>query len=102
MAQNMHYQAITTRFHGPTNSRESRITARAAAGRVTVHYDHGLNQRTNHAVAAKALAEKCGWSGMWCSGGLPDGRGDVFVLVANYRPVNELTDFEPAFVVLPT
>lgn len=93
-----HYQAITTRFHGPTNSRGSRITARAAAGSVTVHYEHGLSQMANHAVAAKALAEKFGWSGLWCSGGLPDGRGDVFVLVSDYRPAS---DIEPAFVVLP-
>ena len=29
-------QAIQTRYHGPTNTRPARITARAAAGSITI------------------------------------------------------------------
>jgi hypothetical protein len=87
----MHRQAITTRFIAPTNHRGARIKARAAAGSVIVSWDYALNADDNHRAAAKALAEKFGWGGTWFSGGLPDERGDVFVL----------TDaLAPAFVVV--
>ena len=56
-------QAITTKYAGPTNTRGSRIIAKAAAGRVSVGYDHALNLEDNHAAAAQALAEKLGWVG---------------------------------------
>lgn len=95
----MHYQAITTKFHGPTNARGSRITARAAAGRTTVSWDFGANQQANHAAAACALAEKLQWTGVWVSGGLPEGTGDVFVLAANAMAPG--CNIEPAFVVEP-
>ena len=93
----MHYQAITTKFHGPTNTRGARIVACASAGRLTTPWDYGSNIQTNHAAAARALAEKLEWRGVWVSGGLPDGTGDVFVLAANdMAPGCRL---EPAFVV---
>lgn len=81
-----HYQAITTRYLGPTNFRGARIKAQAAAGSVTVHYDHALNITDNHARAAAALAAKFDWKGSWYSGGLPDERGDVFVLADGSEP----------------
>ena len=71
-------QAIVTKYHGPTNTRGSRITARAEAGSVTVDYDHALNAGDNHLAAARRLAEKLGWSGDWFGGGLPSG-GYCFV-----------------------
>ncbi len=55
-------QAIQTRYLGPTNYRSSRIKAFAAAGSVTVTYDHGLNLDENHAAAAYALREKLDWA----------------------------------------
>jgi len=55
------YQAIRTRFHGATETRGSRITARAEAGSVTVSYDYSLNGSENHARAAQALVDKFGW-----------------------------------------
>lgn len=74
-------QAIVTRFHGPTNSRGSRVTARTDAGRLTVQWDYALGQGT-HAKAAKALATRLGWDGEFHEGWLPGTRGDrVFVLV---------------------
>lgn len=71
-------QAIVTKFHGQTNTRGSRITARAEAGSVTVDYDHALNAGDNHLAAARRLAEKLDWQGDWFGGGLPSG-GYCFV-----------------------
>ena len=76
-------QAIQTYFIGPTNHRGSRIVAKSAAGKVTLEWDHALNPAGNHRAAARALAEKYGWSGEWVCGGLADG-SSVFVNVADY------------------
>jgi hypothetical protein len=57
------YQAIRTRYHGPSDVRGSRIVARAEAGSVTVGYDHSLNLSENHAAAARVLIAKFGWDG---------------------------------------
>jgi hypothetical protein len=93
----MHRQAITTKFHGPTDSRGARVSARAAAGRKTVSWDYASNSQQNHATAAQALAEKLNWSGVWVSGGLPDESGDVFVLVAD--SMAGVGALKPAFVL---
>ena len=76
----MTYQAITTKYLGPTNQRGARIVARAFAGKVTVPWDYSENVMANHAAAAKALAEKYQWTGgRWHGGGLPDDTGYCFV-----------------------
>ncbi|MDK4729358.1 hypothetical protein [Rhizobium phaseoli] len=75
----MAYQAITTKFFGPTNYRGSRVKATAEAGSITVSWDHALNSEQNHDAAAKALAEKFGWRGAWFSGGTPTGNCYVWV-----------------------
>lgn len=72
-------QAITTKYIWPSNTRGSRIKAKAAAGSVTVHYDDALNSEENHAIAAQALARKFKWRGHWLQGGMSDGCGYVFV-----------------------
>lgn len=68
-------QAIQTKYHGPTNTKGSKITARAEAGSVSVSYDHALNGQENHREAARALVAKLGWAdhGQWHGGQLPDG-----------------------------
>lgn len=90
-------QAITTKFLGPTNSRGSRIKATAAAGSVTVSYDHALNTDDNHSAAAKALAAKYGWAGDWIGGGMPDNCGNVYICTVAFRehaaPFTESTAF---------
>lgn len=68
---NSHQQAIRTVYLGPTNSRGSRIKAPAAAGSITVPYDHGAE--CPHAVAAQALLNKLDWKGDMAGGCLPDG-----------------------------
>lgn len=73
------YQAITTRYIGPTNTRGSRVKATAAAGSVTLHWDCALNSENNHARAAKALADKFKWRGTWYGGGMPNDCRYAFV-----------------------
>lgn len=69
-------QAIRTVYLCPTNTRGSRIKATAAAGSLTVDYDHALDV-ANHRVAAEALIAQLGWAGggygSLVSGCLPDG-----------------------------
>lgn len=85
----MHFrQAIQTRFLPVTNTRPSRVTAWAQAGRVTLSWDHALNADQNHAKAAAALAAKFGWKGTYHGGALPNNSGFAFVILT-----------EPAFNV---
>lgn len=78
------FQAITTKFLGPTNHRGSRIKAYAQAGSITVPYDYALNSDDNHKAAAFALAQEWGWAGHWLGGSLPSGTGYAFVRVNPY------------------
>ena len=55
------FQAIETKSHCPTDRRGSRVSATAAAGRVTLGWDHALNDEQNHKAAALALAHKFHW-----------------------------------------
>lgn len=54
-------QAIETKFLGPTDHRGPRVKATAAAGSVTVEWDHALGPVDNHAAAARKLATDLGW-----------------------------------------
>jgi hypothetical protein len=60
-------QPITTKYHGPTNTRPSRIIARAAGQSVTMSPDDSTRMLHEdiHAAAAKAVAQKLGWKGEW-------------------------------------
>lgn len=72
-------QAIRTIKLAPTNTRGARIKATAAAGSITVAYDHSLRRdlEANHRAAAEALARKLDWLadgyGHLVTGCLPDG-----------------------------
>lgn len=79
-------QAIVTKYHGPTDHRGSRVTARAQAGRVTVHWDHALDSQANHDAAALALCRKFDWRGTLAEGALPDGTGNAYVWCHTERP----------------
>jgi hypothetical protein len=74
------YQAIQTKFHGPTNFRGARVKATADAGSVTVSWDYGLGIYENHKAAAVALANKYGWNTNMLGGSLP-GKGYAFIQV---------------------
>jgi hypothetical protein len=81
------YQAITTKYLGPSNTLGSRIKATAAAGSVIVHIDNALNIEENHAKAAEALANKFKWQGSWYIGSLPGEHGYAFVCQNHSTPV---------------
>lgn len=78
----MAYQAIVTKYLGATNSRGARVKATAAAGSLTVSWDHSLNVGGNHRAAAEALARKYGWVGEYVGGEMPEGAGNVYVCVS--------------------
>jgi hypothetical protein len=62
------YQAITTRYLGPSNVRGARVKAFAEAGSLTFSWDHALNSEENHCKAARAFAEKYGWKARYVGG----------------------------------
>ena len=85
-------QAITTKYLPATNHRGSRIKASCAAGSITIGYDHSEEP---HRAAALALITRLGWlgHGEWHEGGLPDGKGSVFVCVGKLeRPLHAVLD----------
>ncbi len=63
-------QSIETRYHGPTNTRGSKISATASGNgkRVYVSYDHALNGDENHKAAALKLMEALDWRGRYVGG----------------------------------
>ena len=57
-------KAITTKYHGPTETRGSRISASDGDGnRVYIPYDYKLTDEEVHRKAAVALCSKMNWSG---------------------------------------
>lgn len=79
------FQAIVTKYHGPTNTRGSRISATAEAGRIMLSWDYALNGSDNHKAAAQALVDKMGWTveagyPSLVGGALPGNAGYCFVM----------------------
>jgi hypothetical protein len=72
-------QAIVTKYHGPTNHKGSRVSAKADAGRIVIAWDYALNPDENHAAAAHALAERLGCP-VLAGGALPGNAGYCFVM----------------------
>ena len=79
MTNHMSFNAIVTKYHGPTNHRGARVSANCAGSRMFVPWDHALNIEENHVAAALAMIARMDWQGRWVNGGMPDGRGFVFV-----------------------
>lgn len=74
-------KAISTRYHGPTNTRGSKITASDEDGnRVSIGYPHELSGEACHRKAAETLCAKMGWTGNLIGGSTK--RGYVFVFVS--------------------
>jgi hypothetical protein len=80
-------QAIFTAYHGPTNTRGSRVSAKCEAGRLSLPWDDALDSEGNHKAAAQALIKKLGWDDRaWAFGS--SGRlskGETFVPVLDYN-----------------
>lgn len=53
-------QAILTKYHGPTNTRGARISARCQRGRISVSYNSEWNDEENHKHAACVLCDRFG------------------------------------------
>jgi len=73
-------QSIQTKYHGPTNTKGSRISATSASGiKIFIGYPHELSEGVDsHALAAATLARKLGWTAEafeahWVAGGTKGG-----------------------------
>lgn len=74
------YQAIVTKFLGPTNHKGSRIKAKCEAGQLTVAWDYAKDTGGNHKAAAQALLKQLGWDDRpFFGGALPTNDGYAFV-----------------------
>lgn len=78
-------QGISTRYIAPGNVRGSRVKAiarkRSNLGAEMSHtesYQHGSSDE-EHTRAAKILATKLGWAGLWVAGGKPEEDGNQYV-----------------------
>ena len=67
-------QAIETKYHGPTNTLGSRVSAKAEAGRIILEWDDSKNSDENHEIAARMLQQKFGWDNVIVGGGFSDRR----------------------------
>ena len=73
-------KAITTKFHGPTATRQSKIVASDQdKNHITMSYSHALDTEANHQKAAEILREKMGWTGAMIGGSISGGMAFVFV-----------------------
>lgn len=73
-------KAITTKYHGPTNTRGARISASDLDGnRVSIPYPHELSGEDVHRKAAEALMAKMDWTGPLVGGAVKHGYVFVFV-----------------------
>ena len=70
--------AIETKYHGPTHTKGSRISASANGHRVSIPYPHELSGMDCHRKAALALQAKMGWPGTLIGGGTRSGYVFVF------------------------
>lgn len=71
---------IVTKYLGYTDTKSSRIKATTNDKQsVTIEYDQGLSQQSNHDNAAHKLALKLNRKGSYVRGAHPDGKGDVYV-----------------------
>ena len=72
-------KAITTKYHGPTNTKGSRIIADDGDGnRVTIPYPYELSGEACHRKAADELCKKMGWTGTLAAGWTKTGYVFVF------------------------
>jgi hypothetical protein len=83
-------KAITTKYHGPTKTRGSRISATDGSKRITVPFDHGVDDRENHRLTMRDLVYAIGMSELtpseqWHGGTINGGSSYVWV----YVPVAE-------------
>ena len=72
-------KAIFTKYHGPTDTKGSRISASDSDGnRVSISYPYELSGEEVHRKAAQALCTKMNWKGSMVAGGHKNGYVFVF------------------------
>jgi hypothetical protein len=86
--------AIVTKFHGPTNHRNSRVSAKWHGHRVSVEWNHDLDTTENHAAAVRELCKVADLphrleSMTLAPAGLPNGQGYAWANIGN--PFNHIT-----------
>ena len=87
-------QAIRTRYHGPTNTRGSRITATCEAGSLTMPFDYSLNDEGNHRKAVELLMKRLQWVAVYQGG---EFGGDYYwVAKSAWTPETRSTDISEA------
>jgi hypothetical protein len=80
-------KAITTKYHGPMNTRGSRISASDCEGnRISISYPHELNSTKAHRKAAQTLCDKMAWPWPMVGGHTKDGMVFVFVPALKDHP----------------
>lgn len=79
-------QSIVTKFLGPTNTMEPRVTAKCNAGRVYIKFDPRKTPDQNHVEAARKLASRLGWYGKFVGGALPHSSGGCVFVVETDDP----------------
>ena len=80
-------QCITTKYHGPTEHKGSRISARVEHKRATYSWDYSLGVSANHQLAALKLAKLLGWINDYVEPELALGRSGFFRQLT-IRPTN--------------
>ena len=102
------YQAITTRFLAPTNTKGPRVVATALTGRHVVDYDQSKGIEANHTRAAKLFAEHFFWEGRWVGGStnggyvfVCDNTGDTDSAYASWDAQSPRRFDDGVFVVFP-
>lgn len=67
-------KAITTKYHGPTNTKGSRVSATDSDGnKVIVSYDSSLDSENAHAQAVVKLCKNMNWHGALIVGSIKSG-----------------------------
>lgn len=73
-------KAIITKYHGPTNTKGSRISATDDDGnRISISRESALSSEDCHKAAVVALCKKIGWRGTLQGGYTATGMAWVFV-----------------------
>jgi hypothetical protein len=78
------FLAIMSKYHGPTDTRGSKVRAKVDGYTVTVGYASELDSEANHRAAVVALCAKLNWDAdRFFGGSLDDGRW-AWVPVSTY------------------
>lgn len=77
-------QTIATRYCAPTNTRGTRISVSAQAGRKMYPWNYALNAEDNHARAAAKYCIEKGWPAALVGGQAGDG-SHVFNMIGKFE-----------------